>query len=105
MEKIVAAVRLGLWLFFRRLFSRCGLRRGSAFALIAGHAFLKTANTFAESAHQFGEFAPAKKKQHEDRYNQPVHWKFHKSLLPLTTLTRPLKAGTSEKPMKLKYNT
>src|SRR5258708_7567229 len=78
--KNLLLLRLGLWLFFRRLFSRSGLRRRrSAFALIAGHTFLKTANTFAKPAHQFGDFAAAKKDQHDDRDNQPVHWKFHKA--------------------------
>jgi hypothetical protein len=48
---------LGLRLFFRRLFSRSGLRWRIAFGLIAGHAFFKTANALAKAAHQFGNLA------------------------------------------------
>src|ERR1700688_3873206 len=93
---------LGLWLFVRRLFACSGLRRGTALGLVTGHAFLKSANTFAHPSHQFWDFAPAKKNQRDDRDDQPVHWKFHKALLPATTLTRPVQGENPQKAREIR---
>src|SRR5258708_28488987 len=101
-ESKILLSRLVVWFFLRRLFVASGLRRGSVLGLVTGHAFLKAANTLAHPAHQFWDFAAAKKNQHDDRDNQPVHWKFHKALLPATTLTRPLRSGNPQKACEIR---
>src|SRR5215831_14964358 len=70
--------RSGLRFFFAWFF---GGRRRSGL-LIAGHAFLETAYAFTQSAHKLRDLAAAKKNQHDDQNDEPVHWEFHTASCP-----------------------